>query len=103
MNPRLLPQARDDVADIVDRLDQQPTRLGIQFRAALNALIARLLQFPRMYQEVSRLPRGREVREAYLRRFQYLVHYEVTVTEIVILSVTHAHRRSARWRRRLVP
>jgi hypothetical protein len=35
-----------------------------------------------------------------MRRFQYVVHYEVTATEVVILSVVHARRRSAVWRRR---
>lgn len=103
MNPRLLPEARDDVADIVDWLDQQPSRLGAQFRAALNALIANLLLFPRLYQEVSRPPRGREIREAFLKRFQYLVHYEVTATEVVVMSVIHAKANARPWRQRLGP
>lgn len=103
MNPRLLPGAADDIADIVDWLDQQPLRLGTRFRAAFNSLVHRLCQQPRLYGRASRAPRGHEVRVLRIRRFNYLVHYEVTATEVVILSVTHAHRRSAAWRRRLGP
>lgn len=103
MNPRLLPEAADDVADIVDWLDQQPLRLGTRFRAALNTLVNQLCQQPRLYGRVSRVPRGREVRVAPMRRFNYVVHYEVTATEVVILSVVHARRRAAEWRSRLGP
>jgi plasmid stabilization system protein ParE len=103
MNPRLSPGAADDIAEIVDWLDQQPLRLGTRFRGAVNALVNRLCTQPRLYGRVNRAPRGREVRVARVRRFSYLVHYEVTATEVVILSVTHTHRRSATWRQRLGP
>jgi plasmid stabilization system protein ParE len=103
MNPRLLPGAADDIAEIVDWLDQRPLRLGTRFRTALNTLANRLCQFPHSCPRVGRAPRGHEVRVARVRRFKYLVHYEVTATEVVILSVTHAHRRSAAWRQRLGP
>ncbi len=103
MNPRLLPGAADDIADIVDWLDQQPLQLGTRFRAALNTLVNRLCQQPRMYGRVRRAPRVREVRVAPMRRFSHVVHYEVTATEIVILSVVHARRRAAPWRHRLGP
>ena len=100
MNPRLLPGAADDLADIVDWLDQQPLQLGTRFRAAVNTLVNRLCQQPRMYGRVRRAPR---VRVAPMRRFSYVVHFEVTATEIVILSVVHARRRAAPRRHRLVP
>ena len=103
MNPRALPGATADITDIVDWLDQQPLRWGTRFRAALNTLVNRLCQQPRMYGRVSRAPRGREVRVAPMRRFNYIVHYEVTAAEVVILSVVHARRRAALWRHRLGP
>jgi plasmid stabilization system protein ParE len=103
MNPRLLPEAADDVAEIVNYLNQQPSRLGAQFRAELFALIANLCIFPRLYNRAPRAPRRREVRMAYLWRFQRKVYSEVAASEIVVLSVMHARSNSRAWRRRLVP
>jgi len=36
-----------------------------------------------------------------VHRYLYLVYYEVTVTELLILCVVHGKRRSHPWRQRL--
>lgn len=103
MNPRSLPEATWDVIDIADWYDQQSPGLGTRFRSRLDALVARLCVQPRMYARIRGAPRGREIRVALMNGFPFLVHYEVTATEVVILSVVHARSRNRPWRHRLDP
>ncbi len=92
MNARLLGAAMAEAIDAADWYDQQTPGLGARFLAALDALVATLATHPRMYARVRRAPAGREVREAMIAGFLFSAVYEVTATEVVILSVTHARR-----------
>lgn len=56
---------------------------------------------PRLYALVRRPPRGREVREAPVPGFPFIVTYEVLAAELVILSITHGKARRRPWRQRL--
>lgn len=103
MNPRSLPEATWDVIEIADWYDQRSAGLGTRFRSRLDALVARLCLHPRMYGRIRNAPRGRDVPVAMMNGFPFLVHYEVTPTEVVILSVTHARANRRTWRRRLGP
>jgi hypothetical protein len=60
-----------------------------------------LATHPRIYGRVARAPRGREIRQTRVPRFHALITYEVTATEVIILSVTPARSTRQPWRRRL--
>ena len=80
--------------------DNEREGLGMEFLAELGETIHDIRANPQ------RFPRSdwgtREgVRETKLHRFPYLVVYEFTPrNDIVILAVAHAHRRPGYWRRR---
>ena len=101
MNVRLLAAAQIEVIDAADEYDQQSPGVGDRFLAAVDALVASLTAHPRMYGRVSRAPRNHEVRQAQVPGFLYVAVYQVTSTEVVILSVTHARSARQTWRRRL--
>lgn len=93
--------AESDIVEMADFFDRQFENGGAYFLERLTALYLRLLDQPRLYQQASRCPRGREVRVGRAKPFEVIAFYEVTATEIVILSVVHARSRRWPWRQRL--
>lgn len=101
MNVRLLGAAQADVLDAADWYEQQSTGLGDRFFAAVDRTVGRIGRFPRVGWRVQRPPRGREIRETVVNGFPFLLAYEVTSSEIVVLSVTHDRSVRRPWRGRL--
>jgi plasmid stabilization system protein ParE len=101
VNVRLLAAAQIEVIDAADAYDQLSPGTGDRFLVAMDDLVARLTAHPRMYGCVSRAPSGHEIRRARIPGFLYTAVYEVTATEVIILSVTHARSVRQPWRRRL--
>lgn len=103
MNVRFLLEAIFDVQFIAAWYNQRQPGLGDRFTDAVDEFAADRVTQPRLYGRVRRAPAGREVREGMLPGFMFRVAYEVTATEVVILSVVHARRRLAPWRHRMRP
>lgn len=101
MNARLTLAALGDAIDIAAWYDRRLAGLGDRFLAAVEAFGHRIEASPRAEGRVSRAPRGREVREGMLRRFPFILVYEVTATELVIVDISHARSKRRLWRRRL--
>jgi len=98
---RFLASAQVDFNDAVDWYDAQQPPLGDDFIAEVYETVQRMVAAPQSLPRASRVDGGREVRVALVHRYQYLVYYEVTVTELLILCVVHGKRRSHLWRQRL--
>ena len=101
MRDRFLLEALDDLRVLAEWYEQQQFGLGDRLTDRVEEFVQARLNSPRLCGRVGRPPRGREVRVGLVRRFPVLVHYEVTATEVVVLSVIHARSRSRPWRRRL--
>jgi len=56
---------------------------------------------PHAYSPAAGAPRSREIRVLKVDRFDYLVVYEVTRAESVVIAVAHARSVRREWRRRL--
>lgn len=93
--------AQFDYFDLLDWYESQQVGLGDDFADDFEAFLTRTRGMPHTGTRDSRPPRGREVRYGMSRRFRAVVHYEVTATEVVILSVVHARSNRRPWRRRL--
>ena len=98
---RFVPLARSDDFDLLDFYDARRPGLGDRFALDVERFIARIRRFPRLYQSVARPPVGREVRIGSTRRFEAVILYEVTATQVVVLSVSHKRSRRPPVRRRL--
>lgn len=101
MNFRFAPGARLDLYDLVDWYDVQLPGLGSRLAIQFDVLLRRVLGNPHLYGRVARGPRRRDVRVAPVRPFLVLMTYEVTATEVIILSITHARSIRQPWRKRL--
>lgn len=102
MNFRILRGATKEADKVAHQYARERLSLGLDFTAALReafeAIQARPLSFARS--EVA--PRRRHIRWCKLRRFRYLVYFEVLLDEIVVLAVAHERRRFGYWIRRKV-
>ena len=63
------PDAAREANDAVDYYDERRAGLGEEFRADLRAALARIVENPELYAELS------GVRQCPLSRFPYSVHY----------------------------
>jgi plasmid stabilization system protein ParE len=98
---RFLAEARTEFDDAVDWHEAQQPGLGDDFLTEVYSAIQRVVASSHAFPAVSRAPTGREVRVVTVHRFQYLMYYEVTPTEVVILCISHGKRMSHPWRQRL--
>ena len=94
-------EAHADIFKALIRLEQRANGRGLRFRTYCHRWISMLSTFPQLGGRVRRSVPGREVRLLILKKYRYLVHYEVTAQEIIILSVTDGRRRGHPWRQRL--
>jgi plasmid stabilization system protein ParE len=101
MNWRFQPEARKDLRDRANYYDDARTGFGSVFSRRFQEFVERILQFPQLYGQVDRCPRGRDVREGMLEQFETVVTYEVRTGEIVILAVTDGRKNRRPWRSRL--
>ncbi len=101
MTYRFLAPARVEFDTAVDWYDAQQPGLGDDFITEVSAAVQRVVSNPRAYPAARRVPAGREVRIAPVHRFEYLISYEVTATEVIVVSVTHGKRGRQTWRGRL--
>jgi len=98
---RFLAPARSDFDDAVDWFaSQQPASVN-NFIAEAYATVQRMLATPHGFPRAGRVAGGRQARVSTVHRFGYLVYYEVTATELLILCVVHSKRGSHPWRQRL--
>jgi plasmid stabilization system protein ParE len=101
MNYRFFALARWDLYDAADWYDARVPGLGDEFTNEVEAKVQDIVRMPRLYPRVEPRKRGREIRQALVRRFPYLVIYEVTATEVVIFAVVYARSSNRKWRRRI--
>ena len=85
-----------DLETIEDWNDGQRSGLGLEFRDAVDALIARIADNPLAYPD-----RYRGSRRALLRRFPYVVWYRVLDDSVVVLACVHGKRDPSVIRARL--
>jgi len=87
--------ARDDVREIHRWYRAQRPGLGAEFLRSPEVCIAQIERTPELYPVVDE-----ETRRGRLRRFPYVVYYEVRDDEVLVLAVWH-HRKNPRgWRDR---
>jgi hypothetical protein len=92
------PDAAQEANDAVDYYDGLRSGLGDDFRAELNAALARIQQNPQLYPAESGA-----IRVCPLHRFPYAVYYEELDDRIWVAAVGHQSRRPGYWAGRQRP
>lgn len=104
MNFRVEPRANADVGDVLSWLVRRRwytmiARLWALWLAGLDAIEAN----PRAFGLDPDAPPGAEVRVYVLPRYGYLIRYQVTATEVVVISFSSGRQRSSHWYGRIIP
>jgi plasmid stabilization system protein ParE len=93
---RLLPEARAEFDNDVDRYELQQPGLGLDFVAKVRDVFRRIAANPRLHAVVYR-----DVRKAVVKRFPYIVLYREDAGEVIVVSVFHTSRDPADWQTRV--
>ena len=88
MNLRYTPKALAELADILAYIAERSPQGARNVQARIQAITALLVQYPRAGQPTSESGLRRIVTPPY----PYLIFYEVTGEEVVIIGVRHAAR-----------
>lgn len=98
MSRRLIvrPVAARDLREAQDWYDEQRPGLGDEFRTAVDAQLARIVEQPHLYPVVYQ-----EARRVVLRRFPYLLYFGLAGDDVVILACFHSRRDQRLLRYRL--
>jgi plasmid stabilization system protein ParE len=104
MNFRVDSRANADFMDVLlwmvrHRRYTMISRLWTYWQAGLTAIQAN----PRLFGLDPDAPPGVEERTYILRRYGYLIRYQVTATEVVVISFSSGRRRPRHWQHRLTP
>jgi toxin ParE1/3/4 len=97
---RFHPHAAADYFEEIGYLRDEDARVAIDFTAAVDGAIARVLEYPEIG-VVIRESRGRQIRKWRLRSFRYSLVYAVLDNVVRILAVAHHSRRPGYWVYRL--
>lgn len=80
----ILLKAQTEMADAVDWYEQQQAGLGEKFILFIEAFLKRIVKNPFHFSE-----KNPPFREAYAKKFPYLVIYQISNDKVVIYSVFH--------------
>jgi len=98
---RVLMEAREEAEAAAQRYENQQQGLGERFLESLARALEHVEEQPQLFPLLETLKTRREVRRSILRRFPYMVVYEIRPQETLVLAVAHVRRRPNYWRRRL--
>jgi plasmid stabilization system protein ParE len=87
--------ARDDVREIRRWYEEQRPGLGAAFIQSLEVCVAQIERTPEIWPRVDG-----DTRRGRLRRFPYVLYYELHGDDILILAVWHSRRDPSGWRAR---
>ena len=91
----ILREAEQDAQEAYAWYEQQECGLGEEFLRCVDACIQSIRRNPSMYIAHD------NYRRAVLRRFPYLVFYELVDNTIIVYSVFHCSQDPKKWRNRL--
>ncbi len=92
----LRPEAQVDLLAARDWYERQRAGLGIEFAEAFEEMLARIEILPELYPAVLR-----NVRRGKLRRFPYVLYYQVLADRIEVIAILHGSRNPQVWQDRV--
>ena len=97
MTVLVAPAALEDVDAAARRLEGEHPGYGLALADLFDAAVDAIRQGPRQHPRADDAPAGLEVREVFIRRFDYRVLYLLAAEAATVLRVVHARRRPGTW------
>ncbi len=96
MTIRFLPEADRELHEALEWYAEQKVGLETEFMRCIDEAICRILANPKMYPIAIK-----NARKALVKRFPYIIYYEIANEEIIIFAVFHSKQNPKRWQRRV--
>ena len=100
MRTRILDLAKKELTRSITWYDHQREGLGEEFLNNFARAVRSIQENPKGYTRMLGEPTRREVRGYVMKRFPFVVVYEVLADEISISAVAHGRKRPGYWKRR---
>jgi plasmid stabilization system protein ParE len=97
MNTIFLVVAQSELDDAIDYYEDQSSGLGFEFADEVEHALARINHYPQAWSSLSS-----RVRRCLVKRFPYLVIYEIRGESIVVVAIQHHHQKPENWRTRII-
>jgi hypothetical protein len=103
MNLRVLAEAENEALQAAFWYDERRDGLGDEFISEYETALSEIESSPLRFGSLETQPRLKSIRRCLLKRFPYLIIFEVLADDIVVLAVTHGSRRTGYWSQRRQP
>ncbi len=100
MRPRLIREAEKELRQAIRYYQRSRPGLGAEFYRSVVDTMTALSDHPERFPRYEGLSTRRQFRRARVKRFPYVVVFEILSHEILVVAVAHASRRPGFWRRR---
>jgi len=96
VNVNFLKAAEGELDEGIDYYNAQRSGLGFEFLDQVQSAVARIKQYPDAWQQLSQ-----RTRRCLIKQFPYGIIYQIRSDEILIVAITHLHRKPDYWTNRL--
>ena len=94
------PEAESDLASAYRWYEDREEGVGLRLLTAFEEARRRIEERADRLPRLETMPPGREIRRTFLRRFPFMVVFELFPAETAILAVAHSSRRPNYWSQR---
>jgi plasmid stabilization system protein ParE len=92
MKIELLSIAKQELEDASAYYNSQQKGLGSRYKSEVKSTLKRISIFPTAYMEVKS-----EIRRCVMHTFPYSIYYSIQDNKIVVLAISHHHRKPDYW------
>lgn len=101
MNFRVLTVVREEIAADARSYNEKREGLGVEFLDLVEGMLGQIEADPRSLPLWEHNFLDTEIRRGLLRRFQYVIYYQIFQDEVVVVSVAHGSRDYGSWIKRI--
>lgn len=100
MNLRILDEAKAEAFEAAFSVESKRHGLGDACQVLLEQTLQSISDMPESFARYEHAPKGTNIRRAVMRRFRYVVYFEIFPEEVLVYAVGHCSRRPNWWRKR---
>jgi toxin ParE1/3/4 len=97
---RILDEAREELRQSAHWYEDKRSGLGDDFLDAVQNAFELIEQHPKRFKRLKTKDPDREIRRLLLKRFPFLIVYEILPEEILVVAVAHGKRKPNYWENR---
>lgn len=101
MNFRVLTCVREEIVSAAMWFEVKAAGLGIEFLDLVEAELGKIEADPNSFPAWEHNFLDAEIRRVILRRFEYVIYYQIVQEEVVVVSVSHGSRDYESWVKRI--